>query len=63
MGNIIENLITLTFLYVGIFLIQVIVLPLLSFWVLVKMVNSLFPTGIPAMGIASHGLDKGSGNK
>jgi hypothetical protein len=63
MGNIIENLMTLTFLYVGIFLIQVIVLPLLSFWVLVKMVNSLFSSGIPAMGIASHGLDKGSGNK
>jgi hypothetical protein len=49
MGNIIENLMTLTFLYMGIFLIQVIVLPLLSFWVLIKMANSLFPTRIPEM--------------
>jgi hypothetical protein len=43
MGQIIENLMTLTFLYVGIFLIQVIVLPLLSFWVLLKMAHALFP--------------------
>jgi hypothetical protein len=38
MGNIIENLLKLTFLYVGIFLIQVIILPLLSFWFLVKII-------------------------
>lgn len=42
MGRIIENLLNLTFLYVGIFLLQVVLLPLLSFWVLVKMANSLF---------------------
>lgn len=39
MGNIIENLLKLTFLYVGIFLIQVIILPLLSFWFLVKIIT------------------------
>ena len=47
MGDIIENLLKLTFLYVGIFLIQVIILPLLSFYVLVKTINALFNTNIP----------------
>lgn len=42
MGNIIENLLKLTFLYVSLFLIQVIILPILVFWLLVKLINSLF---------------------
>ena len=42
MGLIIENMLKLTFLYVGIFIIQVIVLPLLSFWLLVKLANLIF---------------------
>jgi len=41
---IIENLLRLTFLYVGIFVIQVLVLPLLIFWFLMRIVNSLFLT-------------------
>ncbi|WP_198012347.1 hypothetical protein [Desulfosarcina sp. BuS5] len=49
MGAIIENLLKLTFLYVGIFLIQVIILPLLSFWFLVKIVNPLFYTNVPVI--------------
>lgn len=40
-GAIIENLLRLTFLYVGIFLIQVIALPLVIFWVLVKTATSV----------------------
>lgn len=40
-GVIVENLLKLTFLYVGIFVIQVLVLPLLVFWFLMKVVNSL----------------------
>jgi hypothetical protein len=48
-GDIIENLLKLTFLYVGVFLIQVIILPLLSFWFLVKTVNALFHTKIPVI--------------
>ena len=48
-GDIIENLLKLTYLYVGIFLIQVIILPLLSFWFLVKTANALFHTHIPAI--------------
>lgn len=42
--EIIENLLRLTFLYLGIFIIQVLVLPLLIFWLLMKIVNSLFIT-------------------
>ena len=42
MGRIIDSLLNLTFLYVGIFLLQVVVLPLLSFWVLVKTAGSFF---------------------
>ncbi len=45
-GNIIETLLKLTFLYVGVFLIQVIILPLLTFWLLVKTTNFLFFTQI-----------------
>jgi hypothetical protein len=47
MGDIIQNLLKLTFLYIGIFLIQVIILPLLVFWFLIKTVGSLFHTSIP----------------
>lgn len=41
-GKIIENLLTLSFLYIGVFLIQVILLPVLCFWLLVKVVNIVF---------------------
>lgn len=41
---IVENLLRLTFLYIGVFVIQVLVLPLLIFWFLIKTVNSLFPS-------------------
>ena len=39
---IVENLLRLTFLYLGIFIIQVLALPLLVFWFLMKIVNALF---------------------
>lgn len=39
---IVDNLLQLTFLYLGIFIIQVLVLPLLTFWFLMRLVNSLF---------------------
>ncbi len=41
MGTTIESLLQLTFLYVGMFLIQLIVIPLLSFWFLYKAAISL----------------------
>jgi len=44
-GDIIENLLKLTFLNVGMFLIQVIIFPILIFWFLVKLTNTLFHTG------------------
>jgi len=47
MGNIIENLLNLTILYIGQFLIQVIILPILSFWFLIKIINALFHTNAP----------------
>jgi hypothetical protein len=49
MGEIIDNLLTLTFLYVGLFLIQVISLPIMIFWLLVKFTNGLFDTNIPGI--------------
>jgi hypothetical protein len=53
-GSIIENLLTLTFLYVGIFFIQVILLPLLIFWILLKSINAIFYTNIPMTVIHSR---------
>ncbi|MBE0491206.1 MAG: hypothetical protein IBX44_03025 [Sulfurospirillum sp.] len=35
-SNMIENLLTLTFLYASIFLVQVLLLPLFTFWILIK---------------------------
>jgi hypothetical protein len=43
MGSIIESLLRLTFLYVGIFVIQVIALPLMIFWGLVKSAHAFLP--------------------
>lgn len=42
MGSMVENLLNLTFLYVAIFMIQIILLPLVVFWLLVKTANALF---------------------
>jgi hypothetical protein len=50
MGNIIENLLELTFLYVGIFLIQVIILPLLA-----------KNPGNPASSFKKHNISQGRG--
>ncbi len=47
-GHLIENLLKLIFLYAGIFLIQVIALPIIVFWLSVKFANSLFGTNVPA---------------
>ncbi len=43
-GVIVENLLRLTFLYLGIFVIQVLVLPLLIFWLLMRIINALLLT-------------------
>lgn len=46
-GNIIESLIELTFLYIGVFLIQVVALPIMIFWMLVKLTNIIFDINVP----------------
>jgi hypothetical protein len=46
-GSLTENLLQIAFLYLGIFLIQVIVLPLAAFFVLAKTANALLGTNIP----------------
>lgn len=55
-GTIIENLLKLVFLYIGVFLIQVIALPIMIFWLLVKFANSLFGTNVPVILHHSRGL-------
>jgi len=62
-GDIIENLLKLTYLYVGIFLIQVVILPLLSFWFLVKTANALFHTNIPGILHPSQPLKNENGQQ
>ena len=47
MGSMISNLIKLSYLYVTIFIVQVILLPLAIFWILARLANVLFGTGIP----------------
>lgn len=49
LGNIIDTLLTLLWLYLGLFVIQVILLPLIMFLALVKITNSLFETSLPYM--------------
>lgn len=53
MGDLTENLLQLAFLYLGIFLIQVIVLPLLAFFILAKTLNALFGMNLPLLALPS----------
>lgn len=52
MGNIIDNLLKLAYLYAALFLVQVILLPLLAFWILARLAHSLFD--LPLLGIIRH---------
>ncbi len=47
MGSMISNLLKLSYLYVTIFIVQVILLPLTIFWILARLTNVLFGTGVP----------------
>ena len=47
MGSIISNLLKLSYLYGAIFIVQVIILPISTFWILARMTNILFGTSIP----------------
>jgi len=57
--NIIKHLLELAFLYVGIFLIQVVALPIIVFWLLVKFANSLFDLNVPVILHHSRGSRNG----
>jgi hypothetical protein len=62
-GSIIENLLSLTFLYVGMFLIQVMLLPILMFWLMAKTTNRLFSSNIPVLIRASELIKKDASNQ
>ncbi len=49
MGELTANLLQLAFLYLGIFVIQVLILPLLAFFMLAKTLNALFGNGCAAV--------------
>jgi hypothetical protein len=50
-GDLTANLLQLAFLYLGIFVIQVLVLPLLAFFLLAKTLNALFGTSLPLLAL------------
>jgi hypothetical protein len=56
MGMLIDTLLTLTFLYMGIFFIQVIMLPILTFWLLAKIIHAFFDI---RLSILTNDLNKG----
>ncbi len=47
MGSMVANLLRLSYLYVAVFIMQVILLPLVTFWLLARIINVLFGTGVP----------------
>ena len=49
MGSMISNLLKLSSLYVAIFVVQVILLPLAAFWLLTRVANALFGSNLPTI--------------
>jgi hypothetical protein len=47
MGSMVQNLLKISYLYVALFIIQVILLPIGAFWLLTQLANALFGTEIP----------------
>ena len=45
--NMIENLLKLSYIYIALFIIQVILLPLGIFWLLARIVNAFCGTNVP----------------
>lgn len=60
LGDIIENLLTLTWLFAALFLIQVILLPLGVLWLMVKAVNALFNSHLP---FRPYGTERNKGRQ
>jgi ABC-type multidrug transport system fused ATPase/permease subunit len=48
MGEMIDSLLKLTFLYVGVFLIQIILIPILMFWFMNKLINTSLQLNLPS---------------
>jgi ABC-type multidrug transport system fused ATPase/permease subunit len=48
MGEMIDSLLKLSFLYVGVFLIQIILIPILMFWFLNKLINTSLQLNLPS---------------
>lgn len=46
-GNLIANLLKLSYLYTAVFVIQVILLPVGTFWIMVRLINSMFTIQLP----------------
>jgi len=57
MGEMVSHLLKLSYLYVALFVIQVILLPVGAFWFLSRIANALFGTNIPYT-ISHKGLNK-----
>ena len=57
MENMVTNLLQLSYLYVALFIIQVILLPIGTFWLLSRIINALLGTNIPYI-ISHEGLNK-----
>lgn len=47
MGSMVQNLLKISYLYVALFIIEVILLPIGAFWLLTRLANALFGTEIP----------------
>jgi hypothetical protein len=46
MGSMLQNLLKISYLYVALFVIQVLLLPIMAFWLLTRLTNTLFGTKI-----------------
>ena len=57
-GEIVENLLQLTWLYFGLFVIQAILLPMLMFWMMIKFINNMFDTELPVVLHQSSGKSR-----
>ncbi len=63
MGSMISNLMKLSYLYVAIFVVQVVLIPLGVFWLLARIANALFGSSIPYILKHSYIINKLSERK
>jgi hypothetical protein len=63
MGDMVSNLIKLSYLYVAVFVVQVVLLPLAVFWLLARITNVLFGASIPYILKPSDVMSKSDNKK